>query len=62
MLAREHAKATLKRHGWSYRKAAPFLGVGYVHLSRVLNGQRESRRLLAAIAALPHAPAPKGAK
>lgn len=46
-------KDALKRKGWSYREAAPVLGVTYQHLSEVLNGKRISRRLLAAIAALP---------
>lgn len=49
MFTREHAKVTLKAKGWSYRKAAPELGVTYQHLSEVLNGKRESRRILAAI-------------
>ncbi len=39
--------------GWSYRSAAPRLGVGYQHLSEVLNGHRVSRRLLASVNALP---------
>jgi transcriptional regulator with XRE-family HTH domain len=53
MLARQQAKRELKLKGWSYRAAAPRLGVGFVHLSRVLNGQRESKRLLTAIEELP---------
>lgn len=54
-LSREIRKAreTLDRKGWSYRAAAPLLGVGYVHLARVLTGHRESRRLLLAIEGLP---------
>ena len=56
MLAREQAKGQLKCKGWSYRTAAPRLGVGYVHLCRVLNGQRASQRLLAAIRDLPVRP------
>ncbi|WP_035605096.1 hypothetical protein [Haloferula sp. BvORR071] len=51
------AIAAARRHffaqGWSYRSAAPLLGVGYQHVSEVLNGRRESKRLLAAILALP---------
>ena len=50
------AKALLKARGWSNRRAAAELGVGFVHLSRVLNGHRQSKRLLDAIAALPVAP------
>jgi hypothetical protein len=60
MLARkltEHtlheAKIHLKEYGWTYRSAAPELGVCFVHLSLVLNGHRKSRRLLGAIMALP---------
>jgi predicted transcriptional regulator len=52
MLTRNAAKAKLKNMGLSYRKAAPLLGVTYPHLSYVLNGHRESRRLLKAISEL----------
>ena len=52
MFTRERAKVTLKRRGWSYRAAAPALGVTYQHLSEVLNGHRESRRLLKRISKL----------
>lgn len=45
----EGAKHHLKSNGWSYRSAAPVLGVNYVHLAHVLNGQRQSRRLLSAV-------------
>ena len=50
------AKRSLKAKGWSYRRAAPHLGVNYVHLALVLTGKRESRRLLHRIAALPVSP------
>ena len=53
MFTREQAKVTLKRKGWSYRSAAQVLGITYQHLSCVLNGQRDSRRVLVAIATLP---------
>lgn len=53
----QSAKARLKELGWSYRRVAPLLGVRFEHLCLVLNGHRESRRLLAAIEALPPAPA-----
>jgi hypothetical protein len=51
MLARkqQQAKKLLKAKGWSYRRAAPVLGVHYVHLALVLNGKRQSARLLTAI-------------
>lgn len=52
-MTRHIAKRTLKARGWSYRRAAPILGVTYQHLSEVLNGKRHSRRLLAAVVALP---------
>jgi predicted transcriptional regulator len=52
MLTRNAAKAKLKNMGLSYRKAAPLLGVTYPHLSYVLNGHRDSKRLLKAIAEL----------
>lgn len=48
--ARRHFHA----HGWSYRSAAPVLGVSYQHLSQVLNGERQSRRLINAVLSLPH--------
>lgn len=58
MLAREQAKAILKKRGWSYRNVAVALGLsrksGYVHIARVLNGQRESTRLLSRIENLPN--------
>ena len=47
--ARKHFYAM----GWSCRTAAPLLGVCYQHLNQVLTGDRESRRLTAAINALP---------
>ena len=46
-------KMRLKRKGWSYRSAAEVLGISYQHLSCVLNGQRDSRRVMLAIANLP---------
>ena len=50
------AKRLIKARGWSYRRAAPVLGVTYQHLSEVLNGRRASRRLLSRIASLPVSP------
>lgn len=49
------AKKTLKEKGWSYRSASPYLNVTATHLCLVLTGRRQSKRLLAAIQALPHA-------
>jgi hypothetical protein len=53
MLTGQQAKRFLKQRHWSYRKAAPLLGVRFEHLCLVLNGHRESRRLLNRIAELP---------
>jgi len=47
------ARKQLRTKGWSYRRAAPELGVHFVHLSQVLNGHRQSRRLISAISELP---------
>lgn len=47
------AKKILSRKGWTYRDAAPVLGVTYQHLSEVLNGHRESRRILKGIDDIP---------
>jgi transcriptional regulator with XRE-family HTH domain len=53
MFTRQRAKDKLKNLGWSYRTVAPKLGVGFEHLSQVLNGHRESQRLLRKIESLP---------
>jgi hypothetical protein len=47
------ARKSLAAKGWSYRAAAPLLGVHHVHLALVLKGRRESKRLLGAIRDLP---------
>ncbi len=49
LTARKHLKAGQ----WSYRAAAPKLGVTYQWLSDVLNNRRGSQRLLRKIVALP---------
>ncbi len=46
MITRQRAKDKLKQLGWSYRTVAPSLGVRFEHLCQVLNGHRESARLL----------------
>ncbi len=46
-------RAMLREKGWSYRVGAQALGVNFTHLHRVLKGERQSQRLLAAIEALP---------
>lgn len=53
MMTLHHYKVTLKKKGHSYRSAAPILGVHYQSLSRILNGQFQNRRVLAAISQLP---------
>lgn len=52
------ARNALRRLGWSHREAADRLGVSTYHLSLVLNGRRESRRILSAIQELPENPTP----
>jgi hypothetical protein len=52
MFTRERAKQALKSKGYSYRLAAPLLGVSYQHICLVLTGKRQSVRLLKKIAAL----------
>jgi hypothetical protein len=52
MFTRQLAKNKLKNLGWSYRTVAPLLGVCFEHLCLVLNGHRESQRLLRKIEAL----------
>lgn len=47
------ARKSLARKGWSYRALAAHLGLSYTQVSHVLTGRRQSRRLLAAIEALP---------
>lgn len=48
--------AWLYGHGWTLTHAATTLGVNPGHLSRVLRGERHSRRLLARLATLPQQP------
>lgn len=48
------ARRKLKRKGYTLVMAAKTLGVTDVHLMRVLNGERPSRRLSAAAEKLPN--------
>lgn len=57
MLSRVQAKARIKKLGWSYRRVAPVLDVTYVHLAKVLGGERDSRRLMEEIEQLGPCPA-----
>lgn len=47
------ARIRLKRKGWTLQEAATRLGVHHVHLMRVLNGERISKRLSEAAENLP---------
>ncbi len=58
MLERNEVRRLLKSRGWSYRRAGAYLGISYPHICLVLQGKRESKRLLRAIAALPDSPEP----
>ena len=50
---RAAVKKRLRSKGWTHSAAAAELGVTYEHLNRVLNGHRESARLIARIESLP---------
>jgi hypothetical protein len=52
------ARNSLRAKGWTQSAAAQVLGITPIHLCYVLNGRRESRRVLNAIAALPNNPKP----
>jgi hypothetical protein len=53
MLNIQQAKDKLQAGGWTYRSAAPVLGVSLSWLGRVLSGKINSRRLLKKIERLP---------
>lgn len=52
------ARNALRRKGWTQAEVANLLGITRIHLCYVLNGRRESRRVLAAIQDLPDNPNP----
>ena len=54
----ELAKQVLKARGWTYRQAAPVLGVHFTHLAKVLTSRRVSASLLRRISELPLRVAP----
>jgi hypothetical protein len=54
----QKARNTLRHKGWKQQAAAPLLGVTRQHLTLVLTGRRQSRRILAAIQELPENPKP----
>jgi len=53
MMTLQQAKVTLKLKGYSYRSAAPLLGIRHESLCRILNGQFSNRRVLSEIQKLP---------
>ena len=54
----QKARNILRGKGWTIVAGAKRLGVTREHLSLVLNGHRESRRILDAIQELPENPNP----
>jgi transcriptional regulator with XRE-family HTH domain len=54
----QDARNAIRRKGWKQVDVARLLGVTPIHLSYVLNGRRESRRILTAISRLPSNPNP----
>jgi hypothetical protein len=52
------ARNALRSKGWTQAAAAQVLGITPIHLCYVLNGRRESRRVLTAIQHLPTNPNP----
>lgn len=58
-MTHSEAKQVLKQRGWSYRRAAKYLGVNPTHLTLVCCGHRVSKSLLNRIAKLPHTTPPK---
>lgn len=50
---RAKVKRLLKARGWTQSEAAKATGVTFEHLNRVLNGHRQSARLIAQLEALP---------
>ena len=57
-VAVQAARNALRSKGWTQAAAAQVLGITPIHLCYVLNGRRESRRVLTAIAHLPANPNP----
>ena len=58
-MAQETAmKRELTRKGWSYRRAAPILGVSPAYLCRCANGIYNSKRLKLKVLQMPYAPKP----
>ena len=53
---RKQARAALVAKDWSIRRAAALLERDFVHLCRVLNGQRISESLLVRVLELPQSP------
>lgn len=54
----QEARTTLRNKGYSHYSGAEALGITRCHLTFVLNGRRESRRVLEGIKNLPQNPTP----
>jgi ribosome-binding protein aMBF1 (putative translation factor) len=54
----QSARNALRRKGWSQADLAKRLGISPIHLCYVLNGRRESRRIINEIQHLPDNPSP----
>ncbi len=54
----QQARNKLRGRGWTIVACAERIGVTRHHLSLVLNGKRQSRRILKAIEELPESPNP----
>jgi transcriptional regulator len=52
------AREALRDKGWTKAEVARQLGLTRIHVSYVLNGHRQSRRILSAISRLPKNPNP----
>ena len=52
------ARNILRRRGWTQAEVAKRLGISPIHLCYVLNGRRESRRIINEIQHLPENPTP----
>lgn len=55
----KRARAAIVEKNWSTRRAATYLERNYVHLSRVLTGERISEPLLIRVLELPASPVPR---
>jgi transcriptional regulator with XRE-family HTH domain len=54
----QEARNEIRRKGWNQKSAALLIGVSRQHLNWVLNGHRQSKRILNALKELPENPRP----